>query len=324
MQNGDGPSTELDLHALRSLSSSKQCTDATLPVNSATYSRDGMQMILSTDDDSIYLYDLSSGQKSRSVNSKKYGASHVKFASDATCAIHGSTKIDHTIRYLSLADNKYIRYFTGHTELVTGLRMSPNDDMFLSVSRDKTLRLWDLRTYNCMGIMNLDSVAIADFDPEGLIYAAGTGQGCLKLYDLRSFDKGPFSSFEVPAELKNIGWTSMKFSPCGKMILICTNSDKMILIDAFTGIIKSVLEGHLNQQNIALNASFSPDSNFIVCGSSDNSLYAWSTESGQIVHRFQTPHEQTPNLVEFNPVYISFTSADKKIVLWCPSEEIGT
>ena len=47
----------------------------------------------------------------------------------AQCILQGR---DHGIRYHSLHDNKYIRYFTGHTERVTGLCLSPSTDLFLS------------------------------------------------------------------------------------------------------------------------------------------------------------------------------------------------
>ena len=36
-----------------------------------------------------------------------------------------------TIRYLSLHDNKYLRYFIGHTKTVVCLSMSPLDDMLV-------------------------------------------------------------------------------------------------------------------------------------------------------------------------------------------------
>jgi COMPASS component SWD2 len=94
-----------------------------------------------------------------------------------------------TIRYLSLHDNKYLRYFPGHTRPVTTLCMSPTDDTFLSGSADKTLRLWDLRSPNCQGLMHLLGRPVAAFDPEGLIFAAGVNNESVKLYDLRSFDK---------------------------------------------------------------------------------------------------------------------------------------
>lgn len=53
--------------------------------------------------------------------------------------------IAHEIRYLSLFDNAYLRFFTGHEGRVTSLAMSPLDDRFLSASVDGTLRLWALQ-----------------------------------------------------------------------------------------------------------------------------------------------------------------------------------
>ena len=72
---------------------------------------------------------------------------------------------------------------------VVTLCMSPVDDSFLSGSMDRTLRLWDLRSPNCQGLMHLSGRPVAAFDPEGLIFAAGVNSESLKLYDLRSFDK---------------------------------------------------------------------------------------------------------------------------------------
>lgn len=37
--------------------------------------------------------------------------------------------------------------------------------------------------------MHLPGRPVAAFDPEGLIFAAGINSECVKLYDLRSFDR---------------------------------------------------------------------------------------------------------------------------------------
>ena len=60
-------------------------------------------------------------------------------------------------RYLSLHDNKFLRYFKGHTKRVISLEMSPADDTFMSGSVDNTVRLWDLRSPTCSGIMHVQA-----------------------------------------------------------------------------------------------------------------------------------------------------------------------
>ena len=61
------------------------------------------------------------------------------------------------------------------------------------------------------------------------------------MYDLRSYDKGPFSSFLIDStvsstEKENVAdWTGLKFSPDGRSILVYTNGTAIRLIDAFKG-----------------------------------------------------------------------------------------
>ncbi|MFH4976743.1 hypothetical protein AB6A40_003452 [Gnathostoma spinigerum] len=304
--------------SISSLAVSKSFTENQARINSLDFSDDGLHMISSSDDDSVVMYDCQTGQKSRSVNSKKYGVDLIQFAHLTTSAIHCSTKVDDVIRYLSLHDNKYIRYFPGHTKKVVTLCMSPLDDMFLSGSLDKTVRLWDLRQQSCQGLMHVPSRPVAAFDPEGLIFAVGINSKTVKLYDLRSFDKGPFVNFEVPAENSSAEWAGLRFSPDGRQILITTNGTALKILDSYSGNLLHTLQGHENSQNKELDATYTPDSQFVLSGSTNGQIHIWSARTGQSVARLASDHSPSLQKILFNPRFFMLATACTTLNLWIP------
>lgn len=287
-------------------------------INSIDFSPNGETLITSSDDDSIVIYDCEKGTMKRTLNSKKYGVDLIHYTHADNTAIHSSNKVDDTIRYLSLHDNKYIRYFPGHTKKVVTLCMSPVDDTFLSGSLDRTIRLWDLKSNNCQGLMHLLGRPVANFDPEGLIFAVGINSESVKLYDLRSFDKGPFNTFKLPAEVA-ADWTGLKFSPDGKLIMIFTNGSVIHLIDSFTGAPLQTLTGHLNSKGIPLEASFSPDSQFVFSGGTDGRIHVWNATNGNRVSILShVDHNQPVQCIQFNPKYMLLASACSNMAFWVP------
>ena len=69
------------------------------------------------------------------------------------------------------------------------------------------------------GLMKTQGTPIGVFDPEGLIFAAGIDNSTVKLYDLRTFDKGAFSSWQLPLERSgDVEWTSLEFSKDGQQV----------------------------------------------------------------------------------------------------------
>lgn len=295
----------------------KNFRENTERINSIDFSPNGDTVITSSDDDSFTIYDCEKGIMKRSLYSKKYGVDLIHYTHAANTAIHASNKVDDTIRYLSLHDNKYIRYFPGHTKKVVTLCMSPVDDTFLSGSLDKTIRLWDLRSPNCQGLMHLLGRPVANFDPEGLIFAVGINSESVKLYDLRSFDKGPFNTFKLPQD--NVcDWTGLKFSPDGKSIMIYTNGGVIHTIDGFTGTPQQTLVGHTNSKGVSLEASYSPDSQFIFSGSTDGRIHVWNALTGQRVSVLTGEHVGPVHCVQFNPKYMMLASACNNMSFWVP------
>lgn len=337
---------KLNERVIRSMRVAKVLRDNSAAVNHLHFSADGASLISSSDDDQIIIYDSVRGTKSQTLNSKKYGVDLIHFTASKANVVHASTKENDIIRYLNVHENKYMAYFRGHTKKVVTLSTSPADELFVSGSLDNTIRLWDLRSANPQGVMHLAGRPVAAFDPEGLIFAAGVNSESVKLYDLRSFDHGPFSSFkfndlndpfggaaaaahngkasavDVAAhngKERECEWSGLKFSPDGKTILISTNGALIRLIDAFTGATLQTFVGRRNACGVPLEAAFSPDSQFVISGSADGRVLMWSAASGAPVAVLNGDHDNAVRCVQFNPKYMMMASACNDMAFWLPS-----
>jgi COMPASS component SWD2 len=67
--------------------------------------------------------------------------------------------------------------------------MSPVDDMFISGALDDSVRLWDLRSPSCQGLVNVKGFPSVAIDNQGLIFAVGLDNSTVRLYDIRNFEK---------------------------------------------------------------------------------------------------------------------------------------
>jgi len=311
-------------NVIRSMRVGKVFRDNQDNINHMHFSGDGASLISSSDDDQIVIYDCERGTQKRTLNSRKYGVDLIHFTQNKSNVVHASTKENDIIRYLNVSENKYIQYFRGHNKRVVTLCMNPTDDSFLSGSLDKSIRLWDIRSQYCQGFMNLAGRPVAAFDPEGLIFAVGINSESVKLYDLRSFDKGPFSSFKFPSVERDVEWTGLKFSPDGKTILVSTNGSMIKLIDAFSGSCLQTFTGHINSKQIPLEASFSPDSQFVISGSTDGRVHIWNAENGTKVCVLNGDHTGPVQCVQFNPKYMMMASSCKNMAFWLPSVDEDT
>ena len=139
-------------------------------INSLEFSYDGLRLITSGEDDQMVIYDCEKGTEKQVIRSGKYGCDLVHFTHATNTIVYASNKEgkDHAIRYMSLHDNKYLKYFSGHTAKVVSLSVSPVDDTMISGSLDKTVRLWDLRSPDCVGLMQCQVSLRLNFDLESI------------------------------------------------------------------------------------------------------------------------------------------------------------
>lgn len=250
----------------------------------------------------------------------RYGVDVVRFTHHDYSVICASNNgWDETLRYWSLHDNSFLRYFKGHRGRVESIAMSPVNDTFLSGSVDNTVRMWDLRSNACAGIIQRRGRPSVAFDPQGLIFGATCSDNQVKLFDSRSFDKGAFATFRVAYDTQ-FEWGSLKFSPDGHHILLSTTCDAVFVLDSYEGELKQIFTERKNPRKAVFEASFTPDSRYVLSGGEDGSVHVWSMDGGREVTVLRG-HGAPVRNVQWNPVYGSMASSCESLALWLPNLE---
>lgn len=81
------------------------------------------------------------------------------------------------------------------------------------------------------------------------------------------------------------------------------------------------ISGHSNTKRLPIEASYSPDSQFIFSGSVDGRVSVWNADSGCKVCVLNGDHPGPVQCVQFNPKYMMLASACTNMAFWLPNPE---
>lgn len=298
----------------------------------------------------MHIFEIKEGRRTKLVPSKKYGIHLARFTHHPREILYASTKIDDSLRLLELHNESYVRYFAGHTSSVTCVALSPGNDGFLSCGADDTVCLWDVKSRNPTGKLKLSTPYLAAYDPSANVMAiASQSTSSILLYDIRNFDKAPFSTFDMleceeafTPTTRRPAWTRLEFSNDGKSVLLCTDSQGHFLLDAFEGKTKAFLTGKSGSTGRAAplsvsgkplgqgDACFSQDARHVIGGSGGGhpDLLIWDAHKvadGPAEHLQPSSRLLSKGIraavIECNPRYNMLATADTKVCMWLPGQE---
>ncbi|CAI0456221.1 unnamed protein product, partial [Linum tenue] len=333
--------SELDEDTVRSMAVGAVFNDFGGKINSVDFHRKDDLLVTASDDDSVRLYDIASAKLLKTTFHKKHGADRICFTHHPSSVICSSKynleTSGESLRYLSMYDNRCLRYFKGHNDRIVSLCMSPINDSFMSGSLDHSARIWDLRVNACQGILRLRGRPTVAYDQQGLVFAVAMEGGAIKLFDSRSYDKGPFDTFLVGGDTAEV--CDIKFSNDGKSMLLTTSNNNVYVLDAYAGekvsfpvnaTLRSlattlwIQHGTVSKHNHRGDfypgwpvCSISYDLMFLL-GSGDGTLRAWNINKPNEPVACWSSHIGVPSCLKWAPRRVMFVAASSVLTFWIP------
>ncbi|WP_310481431.1 NB-ARC domain-containing protein [Chamaesiphon sp. VAR_48_metabat_403] len=219
------------------------------PVSAIAFSPDGQQLVSSSFDKTIKLWDTNSGKCVKTLLGHRNRIWTVAFHPNGTQIASGGD--DNHTKIWDLERERCIKTIVGHTNAILSVKLSPDGSYLASGNEDTTIRIWSIDRQKIVQTLreHTNRVWSVNFSPDSRLLASGSADYTIKLWD-----------WQVGNCLKTLrghnSWVwRVIFSPDGRT-LASTSYDQTVKIwDVNTGSCLHTLQGHTSP---VIYADFSP------------------------------------------------------------------
>ena len=278
------------------------------------YFPDGEHIISLTDDQTLWLSDVQTGDLISTLETHHNSLSEVAFSSEFTFSPDG--------RYIATGGSSRLVYIwdteTGeqlrtleHTGGIQDILYSPGSDYLITAAGDNKMRIWDPRTGIMLYIVDEDEWRVVENlanSPNRPRTAYDGENNTIKVWDI--------STEEVVLVLEghtdNV--TSVDYSPNGDYIVSASEDETVRIWDIETGNILHTLNGHTGRVNVVI---FSPDGTQIASGGNDGTIRVWDAQTSELLNTIDGQTDIVFN-VDYPPGSSIIASAgyDNAVRLW--------
>lgn len=260
-------------------------------VNCAAISPDGKTAVSGSDDRTMRLWDLRTGENLRVFEGHEESISSVAVSPVGGLALSGSR--DSTLRVWDLRTGESRGILGRHHGWVSCVAISADGRLALSGGDDRTICLWDMKTGESRGaIEGLGSgVRTLAFSPDGSHALSSGDDSVASLWDLGS-------SVRLHALEGHESWIgSVAISADGRYAVSGGLDCTLRLWDLRSGTCLMEMRGH---DDWVRGVAISPDGRFALSGGHDKNLRLWDLRTGECLHILKG-HEDWVSCVAYSP-----------------------
>ncbi|MBN8723685.1 MAG: SUMF1/EgtB/PvdO family nonheme iron enzyme [Acidobacteria bacterium] len=215
---------------------------------------------------------------------------------------------------LAKVENRPPIVLSNHTAAVMTAVFSPDDQLIVSVSADKTAKIWQVvdgkELFTLKG--HTETVLTAQFSPDGKFIVTASLDNTAKIWKTQD------ASLITTLAGHSDGLRTAIFSLDGKQILTTSYDHTAKIWDSTTGKLLNTLTGH---KGAIYAASYSNDGKLIATASADKTIKIWDSNNASLKASLNA-HQASVNSVMFSPddKLLVTASADKTAKIWQISE----
>lgn len=256
----------------------KIMTGHTRRVTSIDWSPDGTLLASCSEDQTIRLWEVDTAQCLKVLSRHTKQIWSVAFSPDGKMLASGGE--DQTLKLWKVESGECIRTIKGHTNWIWTVTFSPVEPLLVSASFDHTIKLWDIQTGNCARTFkgHQGSVMGVTFSADGQRLVSGS------IYDqtVRLWEVKTGKCLETITEqlvmclaVSPIGCS--RASKYNDLVAIGGFDQSLKLLDADKRI--HLIENQAHQRWL-FDLVFSPDGQFVVSSSADETIKLWEVTTG--------------------------------------------
>ncbi|KAG7414058.1 Vegetative incompatibility protein HET-E-1 [Fusarium oxysporum f. sp. rapae] len=237
-------------------------------VNSVVFSPDGRRIASGSDDKTVKIWDMATGEE-QTLKGHISMVSSVVFSLDGRHIASGSS--DYTIKIWDVATGEEEQTLKGHMSIVSSVVFSPDGRRIASGSWDNTIKIWDIATGEVEQTLksHTDTVNSVVFSSDGRRIASGSDDNTVKIWDMATCDE----ELTLKGHMSTVN--SVVFSPDGRRIASGSSDNTIKIWDIATGSIVESFDVRLYPDVL----SFTDDGSVLVTSTGRFSLGSWEAST---------------------------------------------